>query len=64
MGALEQGEDVGGGEALVAQGAEGEGVVALGEADAVFVAQEGGVEVVDGWEGRARAGGGSGGRWI
>ncbi len=42
---LEEGEDVGGGEALGAEGAEGEGVVALGEADAVAVAEEAAVEV-------------------
>ena len=32
---VEKSEDVGGGEAVGAEGAEGEGVVALGEADAV-----------------------------
>ena len=42
---LEHGEDVGGGEALSAEGAEGEGVVALGQADAVGVAHEVAVEV-------------------
>ena len=43
----EAGAELGGGEALVAQGAEGEGVVALGEADALLIAEERGVEVVD-----------------
>ena len=38
-------EDLGGGEALLAEGADGEGVVALGEADAVLVGEELGVEV-------------------
>ncbi len=42
---LEESEDVGGGEAVGAEGAEGEGVVALGEADAVAVAHEVAVEV-------------------
>jgi len=42
---LEQCEDVGGGEAVGAEGAEGEGVVALGEADAVAVAHEVAMEV-------------------
>ena len=42
---LEEGEDVGGGEAVGAESAEGESVVALGEADAVGVAHELAMEV-------------------
>jgi hypothetical protein len=42
---LEHGEDVRGGEAVGAEGAEGEGIVALGETDAGGVAQEVAMEV-------------------
>ena len=41
------GEDFGWGEALVAESAEGEGVVALGESHALFVAEQARVEVGD-----------------
>ena len=47
---LEHGANVGGGEAALAEGAEGEGVVAFGEADAVLVGEELSVEVVGRWE--------------
>jgi len=40
-----EGEDLRRGEALLAEGANREGVVAFGEAEAVFVAEEVGVEV-------------------
>ncbi len=42
------GEDFGWQYALLPEGADGEGVVALGEADAVFVAEQVGVDVCDG----------------
>jgi hypothetical protein len=38
-------DDFAGGQALLAEGADGEGVVALGEADAVLVGEEVSVEV-------------------
>ena len=46
---LEHREDVGGREAVGAEGAEGQGVVALGEADAVAIAHEVAVEVGGSW---------------
>jgi hypothetical protein len=42
---LEHGEDICGGEAALAQAAEGEGIVAFGEPDAVPVGEKAGVEV-------------------
>src|ERR1700730_2832778 len=47
---LEHREDFGGGEAAFAQGAEGEGVVAFGEADSCGVGEQAGVEVRGGGE--------------
>jgi hypothetical protein len=43
-------QDLGRGEALSPEGANGEGIVALGQADAVLVGEELGVEVGWGWE--------------
>ena len=39
-------EDLGWDTALFAEGADGEGIVAFGQTEAVFVAEEAGVEVV------------------